>query len=61
MQEKWSGKPLNGESDDGEDGRVGDGLGGDHLRVADDLTEDPGVLPPQQVQLEGHCWNKKVH
>ncbi len=51
--------PFNCKCDDGEDRWVGDGLGGDHLGVADDLAEDPRVLPPQEVELEGHGWKRR--
>jgi hypothetical protein len=51
--------PFDSESDDGQNRRIGNGLGGNHFGIADHFTEHPGVLAPQQVELKGHGWNKK--
>ena len=56
---RTEGLPFNCKCDDGEDRWVREGLGGDHLRVADDLAEDPRVLAPQEVELKGHSCKKE--
>ena len=49
--EKDDNSPLTGETNNGENGGISDGLGDHDLGVAGKLSKDPRVLTPHEVQL----------